>query len=163
MSDDTAPRELSRSAFQESFGKLEPVILAEWQQLDAGALTATGGELDKVVALIAERTAHTKVLVRRQLEELWQVAAEPLRRRKGATAASRLRDNLHAVLPDAADDVLQELEQRTAELIRELRGGLLKDTRTRVKDNLLFSLLVTLGLGFIVGVIFTGWNFRRER
>ena len=158
MSDDTASRELSRSAFQESFGKLEPVILAEWQQLDAGALTATGGELDKVVALIAERTAHTKVLVRRQLEELWQVTAEPPRRRKGATGA-----NLHAVLPDAADDVLQELEQRTAELIRELRGGLLKDTRTRVKDNLLFSLLVTLGLGFIVGVIFTGWNFRRER
>ena len=53
MSDDTASRELSQSAFQESFGKLSPVILAEWQQLDAGALTATGGELDKVVALIA--------------------------------------------------------------------------------------------------------------
>jgi len=162
MSEDTTPRELTRSAFQESFAKLEPAILAEWEQLDSGALSATGGDLDKVVVLVAERTAHTKALVRRQLQELFAVSAEPPRRRV-APGPSRLRQNLHNVLPESADELLQELEERTANILRELRGGVLKDTRARVKENLLFSLLVTLGLGFIVGVVFTGWNFRRGK
>ena len=77
MAEDTATRELNRSAFQESFAKVSPAILAEWEQIEAAALSATGGELDKVVTLIADRTAHTKALVRRQLQELWQVSMEP--------------------------------------------------------------------------------------
>ncbi len=168
MAEDTATRELSRTAFHDSFAKLTPVILAEWEQLDPDSLSETGGDLDKVVALVAERTAHTKALVRRQLQELWQVLSEPPRRRPPSPGpqsggAARPRPNLHNVLPETADELLRELEQRTSNILRELRGGVLKDTRVKVSDNLLFSLLVTLGLGFIVGVLFTGWNFRRGR
>lgn len=168
MAEDTATRELSRTAFQESFAKLQPAILAEWAELDPVALSETGGELDKVIALVAERTAHTKALVRKQLQELWQILSEPPRRRppSGAPAsggAGRPRPSLHNVLPESADELLRELEERTSHILKELRGGVLKDTRVKVRDNLLFSLLVTLGLGFIVGVLFTGWNFRRGR
>ena len=162
MAEDTATRELNRSAFQESFAKVSPAILAEWEQIEAAALSATGGELDKVVALIADRTAHTKALVRRQLQELWQVSMEPPRHRP-VGSGSRLHQSIHNALPDSADELLQELEERTAHLLRELRGGVLKETRAKVKDNLLFSLLVSIGLGFIVGVLFTGWNFQRGK
>ena len=162
MPEDTASRELNRSAFLESFAKLSPLILAEWEQLEPAALTATEGELDKVVALIAERTAHTKALVRRQLQELWQVVLEPPRRRP-VGSSSRLHQGLHSVLPDSADELFQELEERTAQIMRELRGGVFKETRAKVKDNLLLSLLMSIGLGFIVGVLFTGWNFQRGK
>lgn len=166
MADDAA-LEMTRAAFLESFPKLEPVILAEWQQVDAAALSATQGDLDKVIAVLAEQTAHTKALLRKQLQELWQCVVEPEQRGPKSEPShrntSRFAKNLHDLLPESADDLLRELEARTARILRELRGGLLKDTRHRVRENLLFSLLVTLGLGFIVGVLFTGWNFRRDR
>lgn len=166
MAEQTA-LEMTQAAFLESFPKLLPVILAEWQQIDSASLTATDGDLDKVIAVLADKTAHTKALLRKQLEELWQIVCEPPKRASGERPQpanpSRLRKNLHEMLPETADELLREFEQRTARVLKQLRGGLLKDTSNRVRENLLFSLLVTLGLGFIVGVLFTGWNFRRAR
>ena len=165
MAEETSARELSNTTFAESFEKLVPAILAEWSELDPKALSETGGVLDKVVALIAEHSAHTKTLVRRQLTELWHVVMDPPRRRPPAASARRGPSSAGATspLPETADLLLQELEERTAQIMRELRNGVFADTRAKVKDNLLFSLLVSVGLGFIVGVIFTGWNFQRGK
>ncbi len=164
MTEETSVRELSKATFAESFEKLVPAILAEWSELDPKALSETGGELDRAIALIAEHTAHTKTLVRRQLGELWHVVMDPPRRRPPATASRRSQAaGPGSPLPETADLLLQELEERTAQIMREIRNGVFADTRAKVKDNLLFSLLVSVGLGFIVGVIFTGWNFQRGK
>lgn len=162
MAEETSVRELSTATFAESFEKLLPAITVEWSELDPGALSKTSGDLDKVIALIAEHTAHTKTLVRRQLDELWHVVMDPPRRRAPSTAGRRSH-TAGAPLPQTADLLLQELEERTAQIMREIRNGVFTDTRTKVKDNLLFSLLVSIGLGFIIGVVFTGWNFQRGK
>lgn len=157
MGQDDGGSTFSKSAFADAFSTLRPAILGEWSQVDDTALAATSGELDKVVVLIAERTAHTKALVRRQLEELYRVvmipAAEPGhtgRQRRPRAAAD---GEVHGA---NLDHLIEEFERRTSHIIRELRGGFLGGARDRVRDNVFFSLLVTLGLGFIVGVLFTG-------
>ena len=48
------------------------------------------------------------------------------------------------------------LDGCAAQVMRELRGGMLQDARGKVRENVFFSLLVALGLGFIVGVLFNG-------
>lgn len=144
---------LSPGEFASSFKAMQAAILAEWPQVDAAGLAGTEGDLERVVVLIAEQTAHTKALVRRQLDELHRVLlAPPLRPRP----AARHRDE--GGVPESVDAMLHDLEQRAAHLLRDLRGGMLSDARGKVRENVLFSLLITLGLGFIVGVLFTGWG-----
>lgn len=166
---------LSNGVFHGAFAKLSPAILEEWTAVDAPALAATGGDYDKVVALIADRTAHTKVLVRRQLEEIYRVLTTPLtgigagHGDKKARASSATRDarEAAAAVGEAAqgalsgalgsvDELIEEIEKKTSRLMRDLRGGIVSDARGKVRDNIFFSLLVTLGLGFIIGVLFNG-------
>jgi len=167
MGQDDSASVLSKGAFANAFPTLRPAILGEWSQLDEAALAATSGDLDKVVALIAERTAHTKALVRRQLEEIYRVVLTPAAEvHTAASGAGRSRRPRPAADGDGAaagqganiDHLIEEFERRTAHIVRELRGGFLDGARGRVRDNVFFSLLVTLGLGFIIGVLFTGGN-----
>ena len=60
--------------------------------------------------------------------------------------------------PAESDAMLADLEQRAAHLLRDLRGGMLNDARGKVRENVLFSLVIAIGFGFIVGVLFTGWG-----
>jgi hypothetical protein len=154
------PREapLSKSDFASAFADLQPAILAEWPQLDAATLAATQGDLERAVGLIAEQTAHTKALVRRQLEELHRVVCAPPPPRP--RPASPRRDRVHedGSVTESVDAMLHDLEQRAAHLLRDLRGGMLNDARGKVRENVLFSLVIALGFGFIVGVLFTGWG-----
>lgn len=161
MAQDDSGSVLSKGAFASAFSTLRPAILGEWSQVDDAALADTSGELDKVVALIAERTTHTKALVRRQLEELYRVVMIPPpdssghqsgRARRQRAAGGGEGDTHGANL----DHLIEEFERRTSHIIRELRGGFLDGARERVRGNVIFSLLITLGLGFIVGVLFTG-------
>lgn len=158
MGQDDSGAVFSKSAFASAFSTLRPAILGEWSQVDDAALADTSGELDKVVALIAERTSHTKALVRRQLEELYRVVLTPPPESAGHTG--RQRRSRAAAGGDGQspnlDHLIEEFERRTAHIVRELRGGFLDGARDRVRSNVVFSLLVTLGLGFIVGVLFTG-------
>jgi ElaB/YqjD/DUF883 family membrane-anchored ribosome-binding protein len=147
-----------KAAFASAFSALQPVLLAEWGELDAESLAATEGDLERVVALIAERSSRTKVLVRRQIEEIFNIVTEPVssgaaraRARGGERTAERTGQ-------PGVDQLLAELEKRTAQIMRELRGGFVDSTRDRVRDNIFFSLLVAIGFGFIVGVLFTGSN-----
>jgi hypothetical protein len=154
MADDTHALP-SKTAFHAAWENLRPAILEEWSQVDATALNDTDGELDKVVALIAERAVRTKALVRRQLTELYYVVSEPPVAPRASHTASTDRSSKTAV-PETVDAMLQELERRAAQVMRELRGGMLQDARGKVRENVFFSLLVALGLGFIVGVLFNG-------
>lgn len=148
---------LGKSEFASAFADLQPAILAEWPQLDAAALAATQGDLDRAVALIAEETAHTKALVRRQLEELHRVvSAPPPRPRTASPRRDRGRDD--PSVSESVDAMLADLEQRAAHLLRDLRGNMLSDARGKVRENVLFSLVIAIGFGFIVGVLFTGWG-----
>jgi hypothetical protein len=161
-------RQAFASAFSRSFSGLQPAILEEWDEVDEESLLATGGELDKVLALLAERTQRTKALLRRQLEELYFVVKEeepaepgapktgPGRRHgQGQRQAERgAHGRRHG--PEQYGELLKEFEERTAHIVKELRGNLFDGARGRVKENVFFSLLIALGLGFIVGVLFTG-------
>lgn len=167
MAEDTAG--FGKAAFASAFAALRPAIAAEWAEIDDDALAATDGDLDRVVALVAERTTRTKALIRRQLEELFRVVTEPAPaahaaprgRARGDRAAERTatadRGAAHGN-PPGVDQLLAELERRTAQIMRELRGGFFDNTRDRVRDNIFFSLLVAIGFGFIVGVLFNGSN-----
>lgn len=147
---DDKPRTLNRAGFLQAWDRMAPLILQEWETVDEESLEKTEGDLDKVVALVAERTARTKAMVRRLLFELYQVVHEQPQRTR---SAQRRRSDTR---PESVEAMVHELERRAAQVMRELRGGLLRDTNRKIHDNLFFSLLVTLGLGFIVGVLFTG-------
>lgn len=154
MADDSG--QLGRAAFQGAFANLRPVILSEWPEVSETALTATAGELDQVVALIAERTSHTKALVRRQLEELYRVVTQPADSGAGARRKNGVERGGFGHGSPAVDELISELERRASRVVRELRGGILDGARDRVRGNVLFSLLISIGLGFIVGVVFMG-------
>lgn len=146
---------LSKSEFASAFADLQPAILGEWPQVEAAALAATDGDLDRVVGLIAEHTAHTKALIRRQLEELHRVLSAPPPRSRAAGPRVRRGE---APLPDSVDAMLHDLEERAAHLLRDLRGSMLSDARGKVRENVFFSLIIAVGFGFIIGVLFTGWG-----
>lgn len=154
-SEDKAPAAgMTKAAFHAVWSQIAPLILAEWEQIDEEALEKTEGDLDKVAALVAERAGRTRAMAKRLLFELYQVTVgtEPPPR----TRASQRRQNGESPLPESVETMVHELERRAAQVMRELRGGFLRQTTHRIHDNLIFSLLVTLGLGFIVGVLFTG-------
>jgi hypothetical protein len=159
------PEGQSKTAFTSAFSRLAPAILSEWAEVDSAALAATGGELEKVVAVIAGATGHTKALLRRQLQELYYVVTMPplesaggKRPRPAEAEAGGFAAAASGAAAPPVDHLLEELERRTAQIMRELRGGFLGEARDRVKDNVFFSLLVAVGLGFIVGVLFTGFS-----
>jgi len=125
-------------AFKAAFTQLLPLIEAEWPDLDTAALRATEGDLDKVIALIAERTAHTRTLVARQLDELLGGLA-----RAGTDASARW------------SGVLDTLEARAAELGARVRKDV-SGVEGTLRQNLWVSLLLALGLGFWVGWLARG-------
>lgn len=135
-----APNAVSRESFKTNFASLEAAILAEWPSVDRASLAATGGELDQVVELVAEKTEHTRTLVRKQLGELEKLNGEkPGEPQKNKTEA-----------------LLEAWEKKTALLAKELREKVLVDAEKRVRENVLVSLLVALGLGLLVGIFIGG-------
>lgn len=134
--------------FKSDFSRVKPWIAKEWPTLDGEALAGTGGDYEQVVSVVTGATAHTQTLVRAKLEELHALATE-----RPKIPHDR----------DALVELLERLEKKTTDLAAELRSSVLPTAREKVKDNLLVSLLVALGLGFILGVIFALGGSRRER
>lgn len=139
---------LSDDAFRASFGTMKDAILGEWPSVDGEALTATEGDLEKVVALVAAKTEHTKTLVRKHLAELQSLQSEE------KSAAKKWAGQ--------ATDVFEKFEKRTADLVKELRGTVLVNAKDKVEKNLLVSLLMALGLGLLLGLVFGGGRGRRD-
>ena len=155
-----------RAQFQSAFPQLASAILEEWPQLDAESLAAASADQEKVVELIAEKSGHTKTLVRKQLEEILQIVTAPVdgvrpdrhtmagfahdARAAAATVGEAAHDALHSV-----EAILEKFEKRARPLLRELRGNVLTDARDKVREHWLLALLGTLGLGFLVGLLFS--------
>src|SRR5262245_38172739 len=135
-----AARPLTPETYRSNLERLRPLILEEWPAVDSAALADTAGDLERAVALIAERTGHTRSLVRTQLAELCEVAE---------TRGSGL------------EGLLQDLEARARRAVDQVRHELLPRAEGRVRQNLLVSLLLAIGLGVILGMFWRGP--RRDR
>jgi ElaB/YqjD/DUF883 family membrane-anchored ribosome-binding protein len=138
-----AAKELSQEKFKSSFGALQQAILGEWPVIDKDALLETAGNLEKVIDLVAETTDHTRTLVRKQIAELSEM------------------DTPKFLSRDKAAEMLDRLNKRTSELVKELREKHVETAKTTMRENIFVTLFAALGIGLILGLIFGG--FRRGR
>jgi ElaB/YqjD/DUF883 family membrane-anchored ribosome-binding protein len=146
--------------------RLQPAILTEWPQVAADALAATEGELDAVVAVVAEATDRTQLWVRRHLAELVDLLAPP--RSRLEERLQRLLERLEGMEPlreraqeaaAAAKEAMHEVETRAEDFARDVRTQFPK-AEGHLRDNLWTSLLGALGLGLIIGLL---WGTSRAR
>jgi ElaB/YqjD/DUF883 family membrane-anchored ribosome-binding protein len=138
---------ISARAFQADFEAVVPLIREEWPDVEKDALDGTGGSLDKVVALVAAKTEHTKALVKRQLSELHELSQKS--EKKPMNLESALED-----IEARARDLLDKIEAKGGEAAEHIKREVVPVAEEKVKENLLTSLLITLGLGFILGILF---------
>ncbi len=141
-----APK-FTSDAFKSAFGRLQSVLVKEWPSIDREALAATGGDLDHVVELIVQKGQLTQALVRQKIEELHAMSANP---------------STFANIDERLREALDRIEKRTNDLADEVRNKVIPAASEKVKENLLVSLLVALGLGFILGILF-GFGVRRDK
>jgi ElaB/YqjD/DUF883 family membrane-anchored ribosome-binding protein len=131
---------LSAEQFAKDFTRTSELILEEWPELGVEKLEATGGDLEKVIAAVSDAVGKTKVTVRRQLAELHQLAQQSAG--DDGVVARELR---------RLREMVERLESRTQDL-----ADLPKEARQKVEENLWTSLLVALGLGFLLGLLTRG-------
>lgn len=138
--------------FSQHFDAMVPLVMAEWPQLIEENLLATEGDLDLAVAYISDETDRTQTLIRRQLKELASLV-EP-----GDEAPivppSAPKDDVSP--PSSIENLLDDLESRTEHLIQELKAEMLPELEQRARSNLGQSLLIALGIGFVLGLILGG-------
>lgn len=132
-------------SFGQEFPMISALIREEWPVVDPALLEATNGDVDSVVALVAAATEHTRVLVRRQLEELRRAAVEP------NTPAFSVAD---------WNELMRRIQSRAGGVARDLKSQALEEATVQVRRNPIASLLVALGLGFLLGLALRG-NARR--
>jgi hypothetical protein len=144
---------VAQDAFKHHFKAMVPLILAEWPQLLETNLVATEGDLDLAVAYISGETDRTQTLTRRHLEELATLvepAPEP------APAPALPASDTEADHPSTIDQLLGDLETRTEHLMAEFKAEMLPELEKKARSNLGTSLLIALGLGFILGLLLGG-------
>ncbi len=139
--------------FLADFERVSPLICEEWPGVDSAALTATAGDYEGVVSLIAGTTEHTRARVRQQLTELAALA------RAANHGEVKVRVLVNSDVKVDVDVKLQEiarkLEQRFDGITRALRSRL-ADAEKRVVERPYTTLIAALGLGMIVGLLFGG-------
>lgn len=145
-----AAAEQSAETMAKVFPKLKPLICQEWPEVDANALAATEGDYDKVVALVAKTTEHTKSLVRRHLAELTELAAEPEAEPAGGSLGSVAAAQRKLV------ETLQLMQAKVQELSGYVRNHGLADVKAKAEQHPLATLLMAIGLGFLLGFILRG-------
>jgi uncharacterized membrane protein YheB (UPF0754 family) len=72
------------------------------------------------------------------------------------TIPSAVGTILEEAVPSSVDQLLNELETRTEHLIAELKAEMLPELEKKARSNLGTSLLVALGLGFVLGLLVGG-------
>ena len=100
---------MNQTQFHAAFPQLASALLEEWPALQAEPLSATQGDLDKVIGLIVETTGHTKTLVRRQLGEILQIVTAPSESAPGRARSSGMAHDARAAgaaVSDAAHEAL---------------------------------------------------------
>ncbi len=127
----TETEEMAPEAFQANFVFIKPAVLEEWPEVDAKALYATGGDLERVVDLLARTTDH-RALVQRRLEEI----------------AARESAGENGLLGRVNRSV-RRLELRTQDLFHN--AGY--QAEEAVVRHLWRNLFLTLAVGLVVGMI----------
>ncbi len=151
----------TKKAFKHHFESMVPLLLSEWPQLTEANLAATEGDVDSTVVYISGETDRTKTLVRRQINELAtlvEVDAPALDKvaANGASSSSLEPAGPLGVDKSSIDNLLDDLESRTENLIQELKAEMLPELEKRARGNLGQSLLIALGIGFVLGLILGG-------
>lgn len=127
------------SAFNAPIEALRALILREWPQLDAEAVNAAGGDRATLAQLVADATDHTRAWAENQLRELDELAAAQRR-----------------PFADRLDHVLRQLEGRAEDAASRVKQEVVPQAEQKIKENLLTSLLIVLGFGFLVGLLVGG-------
>jgi hypothetical protein len=140
--------------FQQTFSQLVPLILDEWPQLTRDRLLATEGDLEQVVHYISSQTEHTQTLVRRHIDELATLL-------RGKTFEDGSLPTTHEpgrgeMVSSKIDELITDLEVRTEQLMKEFKAEVLPELERKARSNLGTSLLIALGIGFILGLTFGG-------
>jgi hypothetical protein len=148
-------KKLSKT-FKRHFHALVPLAIAEWPDLSEANLLATEGDLDQAVNYISDATERTKTLVRRQLTELTGLIETKAEAVTTATPMEMAAAVLPGVEKASIDRLLDDLESRTEHLIQELKAEMLPELEQRARSNLGQSLLIALGLGFVLGLVVGG-------
>lgn len=142
---------------------LARLVVEEWGDDGRAAWDAAAGDHEALINHLSERTGRTRALLRRQLAEL-----EELSREGGGSATShRARTSAAADGVAQAAASLSELGRRVEAAVREVEGraqaalGEVTDTKlpqaeAKIRENLLTSLLMSLGFGLLVGIIVGG-------
>jgi ElaB/YqjD/DUF883 family membrane-anchored ribosome-binding protein len=166
MTPHTDNSSLSPEHFQACFSSVSPLILEEWQQLAGDRLTATAGDLEQVVDYIATETDRTRTLIRRQLQELYQLALANQPSLTTPQVATRLTQMSSEAMAQAnwnestLKQTIAELEERTEKLLHQIKQETLPDLTAQVKKNPVGSLLAAVGVGFVLGLLFGGGRGR---
>ncbi|WP_017298399.1 hypothetical protein [Nodosilinea nodulosa] len=72
------------------------------------------------------------------------------------TIPSAVSTILEETVPSSVDQLLNELESRAEHLIAELKADMLPELEKKARGNLGTSLLIALGLGFVLGLLVGG-------
>ena len=165
---------LDPETLEQNWAAVHSLINEEWSELDQEALSATEGNADQLVALISETLDCTKLRVRRQLGELVFLATSESGTssadRRVSAMVERWEDKLQPYLDDGSEKVRKAKEamgnaidgaQSKASEIKDKVGKHIETTlpeaEEMIKRNLWSSLLITLGLGMIFGLL---WGTR---
>lgn len=157
MTQDTASLPVAPDTFKANFGAIAPLILEEWPSISHDNLMATEGEFDRVVDHVASVTDRTRLLVRQQLRELYQLAILPPAQPRRSRLSERLTQLANGALSDSElNQTLTLLEERTEELLGQVKKEILPELNEKVRNNVGGSLLTALGVGFILGLLLGG-------
>lgn len=138
--------------FAEAFSSVKPLICAEWPKVDPKALDKTKGNWAKVVDLVVAATDQKQDLVERQLGELQQVAAEDT---PPAADAAETKGR-------PMQEAMRSMQTKMNEVAEYVRRQMLDDAKTKARENFLVTLLLAIGLGFILGIIVRGFGRGRS-
>lgn len=142
---DEKPGNDEARSFAQVFDRVQTLIVEEWPSVSKEALAATGGDLEKVAAIVAESAGRTRALAKKQLAELASLARDA--KDASGDEVQRLRARFEGLVED--------LEQKSQSIVKK-GDDLEREARKKVEENLWTSLLVALGLGFILGLLSGG-------
>lgn len=144
--------------FAARFDQLRPGILEEWPELDAEVLDGTAGELERVVALVAERTGRTRAVSRRLLRELLAEVDAPAAPPAARTPRPANREPEPPHL-DALERLFTTLESHLDDLTRQVKADVAPLALDTVRQHMGMALLIAGGLGVMLGLALGALGF----
>lgn len=154
---------------------IEENLLATEGDLDL-AVAYISGEIDHTQTLIRRHLDELASLIEVDPPDLGKTARKAARKaarkvsRSGSGALTSALEATGSVLEatglesagslgvdkSSIDNLLDDLESRTENLIQELKAEMLPELEKRARGNLGQSLLIALGIGFVLGLILGG-------